>query len=259
MTALLLPLDSPRWAALDDAYGRADKLPALLRSLREGDGSVLGDIVGAICHQGSIYGASYAALPHLVEAARSMPPSALRNEILIFVGMIRSSRDDRSREAPADDVARAFEEAIPRALELALGALQLPLDDEESVYLLQAAAALRGLGELGKLLEGFVQGELVVACEACGMDLYVWPDDEGLRVFSEDPIAAPTATGTRVTAGAAQSTPAARVHAWLQEHAGASAWSVVGEGLPYLLGSVDCPGCGEQTALVRDLGEARRG
>mgnify|MGYP000851923977 CR=1 FL=1 len=51
-----------------------------------------------------------AALPHLVEAAPRLPPSSLQSDILIYVGMMRGSRDDRSRERPAPAIERAWGE-----------------------------------------------------------------------------------------------------------------------------------------------------
>lgn len=53
------------WAELDHAYGDAAEAPDWLRALGDGDLEVLQDLFGALCHQGTRYSASAAAVPFL--------------------------------------------------------------------------------------------------------------------------------------------------------------------------------------------------
>jgi len=68
----MLPLNDARWTALSDAYGASTGIPKLLAhaaTLPEdfGEGAEpYFSLWSALCHQGDVYSASYAALPHLV-------------------------------------------------------------------------------------------------------------------------------------------------------------------------------------------------
>ena len=73
-----LDLHSAAWASLAAAYGHAEKIPALLQDLRQGDAEALDDLYGHICHQGTIYPASVAAFPHLVSMAATVASPELR-------------------------------------------------------------------------------------------------------------------------------------------------------------------------------------
>jgi hypothetical protein len=71
-----LPLDDQRWTTLHHAYGPASDTPQLLRQLALSPGPKQGDISepwyslwSSLCHQGDVYSASYAALPHIVQIA----------------------------------------------------------------------------------------------------------------------------------------------------------------------------------------------
>ena len=57
------------WNRLEHAYGRAEDVPELLRQLAGGDSSALDDIAGGLFHQRSVYSATAAAFPFLVDAA----------------------------------------------------------------------------------------------------------------------------------------------------------------------------------------------
>lgn len=90
----MLDLDSPRWGELSHAYGNALDVPALLRQLEANpDAQGFGDnharewnrwqyemyhtsglepwtsLWALLCHQYTVYTASYAALPHIVRIA----------------------------------------------------------------------------------------------------------------------------------------------------------------------------------------------
>lgn len=83
----MLELDSPRWGELRHAYRRADDIPQFLTELEAYPGAkgTMEDaraepwfsLWSALCHQGDVYTASYAALPHLVRiglTATERPP-----------------------------------------------------------------------------------------------------------------------------------------------------------------------------------------
>ena len=72
----MLPLEDPRWDSLQHAYGAATDIPDLLRALERASGPTSDyrdepwfSLWSSLCHQGDIYSASYAAVPHIVRIA----------------------------------------------------------------------------------------------------------------------------------------------------------------------------------------------
>lgn len=251
----MLDLDSPRWSDLGHAYGDAADLPELLRRLCAGDGSVMDDLFGSVCHQGSVYSASYAVLPYLVTAARAADDSELRADILILAGSIRASSDDRSGAQSAPDIQASYERAVPEALELAVATLRTPIDPFTAVHLLQAAAALKGYMTPGRVLDGFLDEEFSPVCPACGRDLYVWPDGVGLAVAAEDPVSVPNTKRVQVAPGPIAGSPLTPAFEWLRQVGGPSALSKIGDRLPFLFGSAVCPACDHTFSLIDELEE----
>jgi len=77
----LLSLESHRWFELTHAYGAAGDTPALLRQLSSlpasgGDAEPWFSIWSSLAHQGDVYSASFAAVPHVVAALATAPGKA---------------------------------------------------------------------------------------------------------------------------------------------------------------------------------------
>jgi hypothetical protein len=74
----MLSLDSPRWAELHHAYGEASDIPALLEALQailnsQGKSEPWFSLWSALAHQGDVYSASFAAVPHVMQVITSKP------------------------------------------------------------------------------------------------------------------------------------------------------------------------------------------
>ena len=75
----MLVLDDPRWRDLTHAYGIAIDVPSFLRRLAENpeqqspNDEPWFSIWSSLCHQGEVYTASYAAIPHVIQIALSTP------------------------------------------------------------------------------------------------------------------------------------------------------------------------------------------
>ncbi len=72
----MLSLDDPRWGELRHAYGAATDIPGLLRALASSPEQKANykdepwlSLWSSLCHQGDVYTASYAAVPHIVQIA----------------------------------------------------------------------------------------------------------------------------------------------------------------------------------------------
>lgn len=75
----MISLRDAVWAELTHAYGPASDIPDLISKISSHPkgknfvGDPYCDLWSALCHQGNVYSASYAALPHLVELCRNNP------------------------------------------------------------------------------------------------------------------------------------------------------------------------------------------
>jgi len=70
----MLSLESPVWQRLTHAYGKASDVPGLLARLSANTAPANSykdepwlSLWSSLCHQGDVYTASYAALPHIVQ------------------------------------------------------------------------------------------------------------------------------------------------------------------------------------------------
>lgn len=124
----LLALDDPEWGRLTHAYGSAGDVPALLAALSE-----LADPVGStvdpwdglwsrLCHQGDVYDASYAAVPHIVGASAYSPVDF---SFFLLPAAIEVARE-KGRGPP---VPLALEPAYMGAIRRLHGTLEWHLDD----------------------------------------------------------------------------------------------------------------------------------
>lgn len=90
---MLLPLDSPVWNELECAHGSAAGIPDLIKTVCDPalDESKTRDVWSGVwdslCHQDSVYSATYAAVPHF---AGFIPQASLvwRLELLLFTGRV---------------------------------------------------------------------------------------------------------------------------------------------------------------------------
>ena len=65
------------WSLVSTAYGSAVDVPSLLDRLKSPNSSdrreAIDELWGCLCHQGTVYSASAAAVPFLLEAAQTAP------------------------------------------------------------------------------------------------------------------------------------------------------------------------------------------
>lgn len=110
------------WAELEHAYDNAADVPELLRVLGDGELEVLGELFGALCHQGRRFSASAPAVPFLagILAARAVDPVPLLMTLGAFaVGDMdvyafpRPPEADGAMDAEAVAAYRAVEAELP--------------------------------------------------------------------------------------------------------------------------------------------------
>lgn len=188
----MLPLDDRRWSKVSDAYGKADDVIQWLRELRQAvpnlDGDLGGyDYYGSLCHQYTVYTATYAAIPHLIDLARLTPPdSPGRMTILSFVGFsvacAKLPRTDKIPKFLQRDYAAALQAAIPLIAE----SLPHATDDSDHApnlrALFAAMAAIKGFAGLAFILADM---ECSIECPSCGG--FIEPFECNLNLLAERP------------------------------------------------------------------------
>jgi hypothetical protein len=142
------------WARLRHAYGSASNVPELLEAARRAPAG--GDyrdepwfsLWSALCHQGDVYTASYAAVPELVAIAglRQAEHTAAR-ECLLLAGMIELERALPQGRPPPQmpaEVVGPYAEALAQGAGIAAALMAAERDPDYARGLEAAAAAMRG-------------------------------------------------------------------------------------------------------------------
>lgn len=151
----MLSLDSPRWIELNHAYGSARNIPALLQALQqlpvsEGQLEPWFTLWSALAHQGDVYSASFAAVPHVVAALASAPTRA-SNVYFHFPAWIEICRVARKAHVP-EDLRSAYFEALGKLPALAASASVRSWDDDFLRSALAAIAAAKGNAALAEAI-----------------------------------------------------------------------------------------------------------
>ncbi|MFE4613149.1 hypothetical protein ACFRK5_33140 [Streptomyces niveus] len=109
-------IDDIDWSALTHAYGPADDIPALLRAAGSPDAArrdpALDELISSLCHQGSIYPATAAAVPFIARLALAGPGDRLR-----LMWLLHGAAEGSGPEY--QEVRRAVAVALPSLLGLA--------------------------------------------------------------------------------------------------------------------------------------------
>jgi hypothetical protein len=186
----------PEWSLLQDAYGPADRVPELLaRASAETDlaADVWVELWGRLCHQGTVYSASYAAIPWLAVMASSQPSAALVPPVVLAAGIIASVDGPEDTSA----VRSRYAEQIRHFSAIAQVSLDLADKPVDFIYALQSVAVFEDLGVWQRNVDRLVDGEFEIECPACSEHLYLEVGDEPPFVTT-DPDA-PAERGTAIT------------------------------------------------------------
>jgi hypothetical protein len=152
----MLPLDSPDWADLVTAYGSAAELPALLRALdsvpnpRDPQEEPWFSIWSALAHQGDVYSASFAAVPHVVRVLSSAPERA-GSDYFSFPAWVDICRHRKDVEIP-EDLEGAYHSALYQLPALAGAAGSRPWDEDMLRSVLAAVAVANGQPNIAEVV-----------------------------------------------------------------------------------------------------------
>ena len=152
----MLTLDSAQWNELTDAYGPAGDIPGLLKQLSDfPSGENYRDepwfsLWSALCHQGDVYSASFAAVPFMVAAIERDPLRASFN-FFSLPASIEVARVENKTTVP-QELETDYFVAMAKLPSLALPLLCPGCDKTLCQALLAANAAAVGQHSYAKLL-----------------------------------------------------------------------------------------------------------
>lgn len=147
MENTLLSLESPRWSELEHAYGHASDTPGLLRQLAgfpdsSDDKEPWFTLWSSLAHQGDVYSASFAAVPHVVQAI-ALSPLKVDSTYFQFPAWVEICRIKNDVSVP-EDIAPAYFESLSRLPALVAAASAKEWDATFLSCTLAAIAASKG-------------------------------------------------------------------------------------------------------------------
>ncbi|GAA1539142.1 hypothetical protein GCM10009730_55400 [Streptomyces albidochromogenes] len=231
------------WSQLQHAYGTAEDIPALFERLgTEPNDEAWSDLWSRLCHQGSVYPASFAALALLAGLGSEAGKDG--DNALLLAGAIVAAADDETRDRHGA--------SIERLRTLAHARIRRPAEPAFYIYLLQTVMALVGVPVWSSALEGLADGAIEVFCPECEMGVFVsigeagyfsavgdWepgdPEGPPLRAAEPDDLSGP-----------------ARV---LYDAASEAGVETVALALTYLFGGGRCGECGAEFSIAEQVAE----
>lgn len=172
------------WSQLSHAYGSADDIPVLLdRIASEPSDERWSELWSALCHQGSVYSASFAALPWLAGVAGGDD----REQAVRAVHLAGAIMAGADQPHGADDVRVRHAAEVEVLLSAANQYLRTASDTTEYVYLLECVLAFEGVvGWSEHLAWGLVSEEYEVSCPGCQASLFIAVGERGFFSTSGD-------------------------------------------------------------------------
>lgn len=222
------------WTLLRDAYGSAAAVEELLERAEAGERAVWDELWSRLCHQGTVYAASYAVLPQLAELAARVDPSAGAEALFLATCIVASTDGPVSPAAVRARYAgsiRVLNEAAERLLAYAS-------DDTDFVYRLQALMVTESDTAWATYLDALANKELEFACPGCDEQLVVGfePSHASVAQFDDSVVettVVPSAPG-RLADSEARAYELASTHRRPE----------VAQQLLDLFGLFECPACG---------------
>lgn len=153
----MISLDDKRWSELCDAYGSAGRIPDLIKqceALPNDDGyetEPYFSLWSALCHQGDVYPASYAALPHLVRIVGENP-GKFRWTMMSLMQAIEAARLEGRGPVISEDLKPAYMAALNRVVVVSSQLLANNLNELELRAVLSCVASAKGFGPLSEAI-----------------------------------------------------------------------------------------------------------
>jgi hypothetical protein len=153
----MIPLYAPEWVRLQHAYGTASDIPDLLRQLaadprqKKSNEEPWESLWSALCHQGDVYTASYAAVPHIVQIALNAKEPIDFSFFLLPASIEVARQQKRGPEMP-QDLEGAYFAALRSLIECAARHAAEEWDGSMVLSVIGAIAAAKGQPKLADAL-----------------------------------------------------------------------------------------------------------
>jgi hypothetical protein len=234
------------WSALKHAYGPATDVPSILAALTpDAQSEAWNELWSRVCHQGTVYSASYATLPYLRELATAWQPSE-RFAPLCLAGAIVASRDVFGAARPA--LVGEAAELVRDLRHLALESLPTIGDATEFIYVLQAVLAFDGEAVWGRHLDRLAEGAFKGNCPACGATISLVIGKYGFFATNDAWFNKPEGRRTPVRPASAEQLP--QPGRWLFDQTCTADQTELGSWIRHLFGATHCPVCGATISVA---------
>jgi hypothetical protein len=152
----MLSLDSPKWSELVHAYGMASNIPHLLRQLEtmppfNGKEEPWSSIWSSLAHQGDVYSASFAAVPHVVRIL-ALAPNQADFSYFQFPAWVEICRQKKSVMIP-QELETDYFSALKLLPSLVAAAADREWDEAFLLSALSAIAAAKGYGKVAEAIQ----------------------------------------------------------------------------------------------------------
>ncbi|MFQ6198098.1 hypothetical protein [Streptomyces sp. NPDC000405] len=228
------------WPQLSHAYGSAEDIPALLgRISSEPTAELWNDLWSALCHQGSVYPASFAALPWLAETAANVNRGQAVNALALAGAILAGDGQPHG----AGDVRTEHSTDITALLASVNRHLRTATDRTEYLNLLEAMLSFEGAtGWNEDLAWGLTNEEYEVSCPGCETSLFIVLGERGFFSTSDDYALSDSTTETlplRPASPAGLEGTGRRLH----DTASTDGQHEIAHLLTYVYGNATCPDC----------------
>ena len=230
------------WSQLSHAYGKAHDIPSLLaQAAANADERAWRELWSRLCHQGSVYSASYAAISPLAEMAAARPVPERLDPLLLAAAIVSSSYTP----CDAPNVRATHSAQIGQLATLTAETLAHPslaADSTTYVYVLQALLAFEGVEVWGEHLDGINDEEYEVPCPHCDIENFVAIGSYGYFTTLDSMYMSNTGARREPL----QPAPLADLHALptrLRQQALTDGHTHVADKIPYIFGHATCVDC----------------
>lgn len=233
--------DTTDWSRLSHAYGPATDIPAqLARLAAEPDAELWNDLWSALCHQGSVYSASFAALPWLAAVADGEDREQSVQAALLASAIVTGENQPHG----AGDVRGTYAPQIRTLLMVVTRLLPTSTELSEYAYLLAAVLTLEGGVDWSEdLAWGLTAEEFALNCPRCDADLFIAMGAYGYFSTNEDYVTAKEREVAKLPLRPAAPAQLTALGRRLHTTALSDGQYELARLLTYAFGNATCPGC----------------
>lgn len=239
------------WAKLQHAFGPASDIPDRLAQLKPGPSydQTWFDLWSCLCHQGSVYSASFAALPTLLHLAKGWPVPARLSPLALAAAIV-----DADFTAGGARL-RGLEDTVEGLRSVASESLAAKgLTPEDFATLLDCIQSFERHGRFGNTLKYLASGEVPGECPACDHPLYFVIGKYGFFCTADYGIFNPSVR--RMPILPAVATELQGSAKWLYETAERAHQTEIANWTLYLAGATICPSCEAPVQIAKAAGLA---